>query len=397
MQTTPVLVTLTGRDRPGVTAAFFASLAAHDLDVRDVEQLVIRDRLILAVLLDLQGETGPLRASVSRTAHALGMEAEVVLAGQAQLAVDPGVSRNHVTVMGHPLRPGAISAIAQRIADLGGNIESIAQLSVEASSAIEIVVTVVDAPRLRQTLVLAGQEAGVDVAIEPSELRRQPKRLIVLDIDSTLVQQDGLDVLAEAAGVSPAVAAIAARMNAGELDYEQSVRSRVQLLRGLPVGEVQAAADQMRLASGAGPLVGALRRLGYYVGIVSSGFTVFTDRFVAELGLDFAAANILEVEAGVLTGRLAGTVVDRVAKAEALRRFAAACAVPLAQTVAIGTGDTDIDMLEVAALGIAFNAKAALRAADAAAPRLYLDSVLFVLGIAGHELPEPQRLAGLAG
>ena len=175
MDPTPVLITLTGRDRPGVTASVFAALAAHDIEVRDVEQVVIRDRLILAVLVDLWGETSALRDSVSRTARALGMEAEVVRAGDSPVHRHLSVRRNHVIVMGHPLRPGAISTIAQRIADVGGNIETIAQLSVEPTSSIEIVVSVPDETRLREMLILAGQDTGLDIAVEPAGLRRRAR------------------------------------------------------------------------------------------------------------------------------------------------------------------------------------------------------------------------------
>lgn len=396
MNPTSVLVTLTGRDRPGVTASFFAALAAHDIDVRDVEQVVIRDRLILAVLLDLRGEVAPLRASVSRTAQALGMECEVVVAGpegprrdDATSAHPAALSRQHVIVIGHPLRPGAISHIAQRVADIGGNIESISQLSVEPASSIELIVTVGDAGELRDSLIRAADDTGVDIAVEPAGLRRRAKRLVVLDVDSTLIQDEGIDVLADRAGVGPQVAELTTRAMAGELDFERSLRERVKLLAGLPLTVVHEVRDELRLTPGAATFARTLKRLGYHVGVVSGGFTVFTDRFVAELGLDFAAANVLEVRDGQLTGDLVGPIIDRAGKADALRRFADDHRVPMSQTVAVGDGANDIDMLEAAGLGIAFNAKAALRAAaDTSVNQPFLDSVLFVLGISGAEIAE---------
>jgi phosphoserine phosphatase len=397
MEPTLVLATVTGRDRPGITASFFAALAAHDVEVRDVEQVVIRDRLILAVLLDLRGETGPLRQAVQRTAHALGLEAEVVLAGDAPATPSGELVRNHVIVLGHPLRPGAISTIAQRIADIGGNIESITQLSTEPTSSIEVMVSVPDQAQLREVLVRAGEDTGLDIAVEPAGLSRRAKRLVVLDVDSTLIQDEGIDVLAELAGVGAQVAAITTRAMAGELDFGQSLRARVEMLAGLPIETVLQARDSLRLTPGAATFVRTLKRLGYHVGVVSGGFTVFTDRFVAELGLEFAAANELEVQAGVLTGQVVGPIIDRAGKAAALRRFAAQFNVPLSQTVAVGDGANDIDMLEAAGLGIAFNAKAALRAAaDTSVNVPFLDSVLFVLGIPGHEIVESERLAELS-
>ena len=390
MRATSVLATVSGRDRPGVTAAFFAALAAHDVDVRDVEQVVIRDRLILAVLMDLCGDPAALRASVTHAAQALGMESEVVVAddGPGGRARRRG-ARSHVTLLGRPLRPGAFSHIAQRIADLGGNIESVVQLSTEPVSAVEMIVRSNDPVELRAALVQAAEESGVDIAVESAGLRRRAKRLVVLDVDSTLIRDEGIDVLAERAGVGTQVAAITERAMAGELDFAASLRERVALLAGLPETEVAAARDALRLTPGARTFVRTLRKLGYAVGVVSGGFTVFTDRFVRELGLDFAAANELEIVDGRVTGRVLGDIVDRPGKAAALRRFADRFEVPISQTVAVGDGANDIDMLEAAGLGIAFNAKAALRAAaDTSVNLPYLDTVLFVLGISGEEIAE---------
>ena len=387
---TAVLATVTGRDRPGVTAAFFAALAAHDVDVRDVEQVVIRDRMVLAVLLELQGEVSALRSSVVSAAHALGMECEVAAAQDSRAARrSAGRARSHVIVLGHPLRPGALSSVTQRIADLGGNIESITQLSTEPVSAVELLVSTGDEAELRAALVQAAEDTGVDIAVEPAGLRRRAKRLVVLDVDFTLIQDGGIDVLATRAGVGEQVAHVTARAMAGELDFTESLVRRVELLAGLPVSDVYAARDTLRLTPGARTFVHTLRRLGFHVGVVSGGFTVFTDRFVAELELDFAAANELEVADGRLTGRLVGEVVDRAGKAKALTRFAEQFGVPLSQTVAVGDGANDIDMLDAAGLGIAFNAKAALRAAaDTSVNVPYLDSVLFVLGISRDEIVE---------
>jgi len=390
MRTISVLATLTGRDRPGVTAAFFAALAAHDVDIRDVEQVVVRDRMLLGVLLDLQGDPSALRASVTRTAQALGMESEVVVAEEARsVRRTSGRPRSHVIILGRPLRAGALSSVAQRVADHGGNIESVAQLSSEPVSAVEMIVSCDDPAGLGATLVQAADETGIDIAIEPAGLRRRAKRLVVLDVDSTLIRDEGIDVLAARAGVGGQVAAVTERAMAGELDFAESLRERVALLAGLAVTDVESVRDRLQLTPGARTFVRTLRRLGFHVGVVSGGFTVFTDRFVAELELDFAAANELEVVDGKLTGKLVGPIVDRAGKARALERFAEQFGVPLSQTVAVGDGANDIDMLEAAGLGIAFNAKAALRAAaDTSVNVPYLDSVLFVLGISREEIEE---------
>jgi phosphoserine phosphatase len=394
MNPTSVLATISGRDRPGVTAAFFAALAAYDVEVRDVEQVVIRDRLVLAVLFDLRGDPGALRNSVSQAARALGMESEVTIAEEAS----PGtrrperISRSHVIVIGHPLRPGALSHVTQLIADVGANIEPVTQLSTEPAASVEMVVRSPDPARLRAALVQAAEDTGIDIAVEPAGLRRRAKRLVVLDVDSTLIRDEAIDVLAERAGVGAEVAAITERAMAGRLDFVSSLRARVSLLAGMKLADVETVRDSLRLTPGARTFVRTLRRLGYHVGVVSGGFTVFTDRFVRELELDFAAANQLEIEDGVVTGRICGPIVDRAGKAEALRRFAAEYGVPLSQTVAVGDGANDIDMLELAGLGVAFNAKSALRnAADTSVNLPYLDTVLFVLGISDEDVREAAR------
>lgn len=389
MHPTSVLATITGSDRPGITAAFFAALAAHDVDVRDVEQVVIRDRLILAVLLDLRGDPVALRKSVIRTAQALGMESEVTIVDDTlgSRRSQSGAC-SHVIVLGRPLRPGALSHIAQCIADLGDNIESVAQLTNEPASGVEMIVRTADPAELRAVLVQAADDTGIDIAVEHAGLRRRPKRLVVLDVDSTLIRDESIDLLAERAGVSDQVTAITERATAGELEFGESLRSRVALLAGLPVAEVLAARDALCLTPGASTFVLFLRRLGYRIGLVSGGLTVFTDRLVAELGLDFAAANELEIVDGRVTGDLVGPVIDRAGKAEALERFAAHFGVPLAQTVAVGDGADDIDMLETAGLGIAFNAKSALRAGNTSSDMPLLDTVLFVLGIPRGEIDD---------
>jgi phosphoserine phosphatase len=393
MQPTSVLATITGRDRPGVTAAFFSALAAHDVDVRDVEQVVIRDRLILAVLFDLRGDPAALRKSVTRAATALGMESEVAMAEGGSAHRQPTGTQSHVIVLGHPLRPGALSHIAQRIADTGGNIESVAQLGTEPVSSVEMLVRTGNPAELRAVLVQAADDTGVDIAVEPSGLRRRAKRLVVLDVDSTLIRDEAIDLLAERAGVSDQVTAITEQAMAGELDFAESLRARVALLAGLPLAEVEAVRDALSLTPGARTFVHTLSRLGHQVGVVSGGFRVFTDRFVAELGLDFAAANELEIVDGRVSGNVPGPILDRPGKAAALERFADQFGVPLSQTVAVGDGANDIDMLAAAGLGIAFNAKSALRGvADTSVNLPFLDTVLFVLGIPREEIDEAGEL-----
>ena len=392
MNATCILLTVTGRDRPGVTGALFAALAGHDVEILDVEQVVIRGRLTLGVLLNARGDIATIRRGVTTACTALGVEAEMVETDSPDDPARPRPSRlgrHHVILVGRPLRAGAISAVAQSIAASGGNIDSIIQLAHEPVSSLELIVSNAETAALRAALAQSAAQTGIDIAVEAAGLRRRAKRLVVLDVDSTLVQGEGIDLLAERAGAGPDVQRITEQAMAGELDFAESLTRRVALLAGLPISEVHDVRDQLELTPGADTLVRTLHRLGFRVGLVSGGFTVFTDRFVQELQLDFAAANELEVADGRLTGRVVGAIVDRAGKATALAHFAAQFGIPLEQTVAIGDGANDIDMIEAAGLGIAFNAKAALRAsADASLSVPFLDTVLFILGLSSDEIAD---------
>jgi len=386
MNPSTLLVTTSGRDRPGVTAALFAALAAHDVEVLDVEQVTIRGRLIAGVLLVLHGDPAPLRRSIGQTAAALGMEHEVVLVEEgrpADLAADPSLL--HVTVLGRMLRPGAIAAVCQRIADAGGNIVTVTQRSRVPIASLELTVAG-DDPAVRAGLAMAAMASGLDVAVQPADLARRAKRLVVLDLDAVLVQGDGLGELAIAAGTGQEAAAIAEAVRRGELSSAAGLAARTRLLSGLPLEAVRTVRDTIRLAPGARTLIRTLKRLGYAVGVVSGGGTVLIENIVAELGPDFAAANVLEVSNGRLTGSLTGDLVDPAGKAPALTRFAAGLGVPLAQTVAIGDGTRDAALLQRAGLGIAFSHQTALHPGEGPANPPFLDAVLHVLGIPRTEL-----------
>jgi phosphoserine phosphatase len=212
-------------------------------------------------------------------------------------------------------------------------------------------------------------------------------RLVVMDVDSTLVSGEAIDLLAARAGCAAKVAELTAAAMRGELDFAAALRERVALLAGLDASVIDEVRAELRLAPGARTLIRTLRRLGYRCGIVSGGFTQFTDVLAADLGLDYAAANTLEIDGGKLTGRITGPVIDRAGKAGALRDFAAACGVPLSQTVAVGDGANDLDMIAAAGLGVAFNAKPAVRdAADASVSVPYLDAILHLLGISRDDV-----------
>jgi phosphoserine phosphatase len=340
-------------------------------------------------LLALHGEPGSLRRAVTFCCDALGMESEVVHVSEGSRDGTSARRRgkHHVIVLARPLRAGAVGEVARRIADLGANIDSIMRLSHTPVTGLELMVSGADSGRLRAALITAAAETGTDIAVERAGLHRRSKRLLVLDVDSTLVQGEVIEMLAAHAGCAEEVAKITADAMAGELDFAESLRTRVALLEGLPATALEDVRRELRLAPGGRTLVRTLKRMGFRIGVVSGGFSQVTDQLAEELGMDFAAANTLEVVAGRLTGRVVGDILDRHGKAMALVRFAEQYGVPLSQTVAVGDGANDIDMLSTAGLGIAFNAKAVVReAADTALSQPYLDAILFVLGISRDEV-----------
>jgi phosphoserine phosphatase len=387
MQQHSVLLTVSGRDRPGVTSALFSALAAYDVEVLDVEQVVIRGRLVLGVLLALRGEPGPLRKSVSHAATVLGMDVDLSLGDGVDDVRGTRAHRHHVTVIGRPLRAGAVGELARRVAEAGGNIDTIRKLSHYPVTSIELLVSGAEPDALRVALAAASTETGTDIAVERAGLYRRSKRLVVLDVDSTLVQGEVIEMLAARAGCEREVARITASAMAGELDFAESLRARVSLLKGLDVSVCDEVARELKLTPGARTLVRTLKRMGYRCGVVSGGFTQVIDSLSHSLELDFAAANTLGVRDGRLTGEVVGDIIDRQGKAKALRAFAAETGVPLSQTVAVGDGANDIDMLATAGLGIAFNAKPALReVADTELRQPFLDAILFVLGVSRDEI-----------
>ncbi|WP_328325239.1 MULTISPECIES: phosphoserine phosphatase SerB [unclassified Streptomyces] len=384
-----LLVKIFGKDRPGITAGLFDTLAAYAVDVVDIEQVVTRGRIVLCALITAPGPggnaQGELRATVHSWAESLKLETEII-SGTGDNR-PRGSGRSHVTVLGNPLTAESTAAIAASITATGGNIDRIFRLAKYPVTAVEFAVSGVETEPLRTALALEASVLGVDVAVVSAGLHRRAQRLVVMDVDSTVIQDEVIELFAAHAGCEQEVAEVTARAMRGELDFEQSLHARVALLAGLDASVVDKVRSEVRLTPGARTLIRTLKRLGYQVGVVSGGFTQVTDDLKERLGLDFASANTLEIVDGRLTGRVVGEIVDRAGKARLLRRFAEQAGVPLAQTVAIGDGANDLDMLNAAGLGVAFNAKPVVRkAADTAVNVPFLDTVLYLLGITREEV-----------
>lgn len=392
-----LLVKIFGKDRPGITAGLFDTLAAYRVDVVDIEQVVTRGRMVLCALVtapDGRGVEGELRSTVHSWAESIRMEAEII-SGTGDNR-PRGEGRSHVTVLGRPLTAETTAAIAALIASAGGNIDRIFRLAKYPVTAVEFAVSGAEPSVLRSVLSVEAAARGVDVAVMPAGLSRRAQRLVVMDVDSTVIQDEVIELFAAHAGCEAEVAEVTAAAMRGELDFEQSLHARVALLAGLDASVVDKVRAQVRLTPGARTLIRTLKRLGYQVGVVSGGFTQVTDDLKERLGLDFAAANTLEVVDGRFTGRVVGPIVDRAGKARLLRSFAEQAGVPLSQTVAVGDGANDLDMLNAAGLGVAFNAKPVVReAADTAVNVPFLDTVLYLLGITREEIEAADALDGV--
>ena len=397
---TPVLITVSGPDKPGVSSVLFAVLTRHGVEILDVEQVVIRGQLVLGVLVGTDHDPEGLQETVEQAMATVQMSVTV------EVGADPlspaRLGSSHVlVVLGRPVTARAFAEVARRLAALDTNIDAIRRVADYPVTGLELRVSVAqDTPEsdadLRSALAEVSARIGLDIAVEREGLTRRAKRLVVFDVDSTLIQGEVIEMLAERAGCADEVREITEAAMRGELDFTQSLERRVALLAGLDEAVVDEVAASIALMPGARTTVRTLKRLGFRCGVVSGGFTRIIGPLAERLGLDFSVANELEIADGKLTGRVLGDVVDREGKATALRAAAKRFDVPLAQCVAIGDGANDIDMLSAAGLGVAFNAKPALReVADTALSHPYLDVVLFILGVTRAEVEAADAADGL--
>jgi phosphoserine phosphatase len=394
-----VLITVTGVDQPGVTSALFEVLSGYPVDLLNVEQVVIRGRLTLGVLVAGQADVAggaELRDQVQRAIHGVGLDVTIERSDGMPVLREP--STHTIVVLGRPITAEAFGVVARGVAALGVNIDFIRGVSDYPVTGLELRVSVPPGAaygQLQAALARVAVQESIDIALEDYSLSRRAKRLIVFDVDSTLIQGEVIEMLAERAGALAAVAEVTEAAMRGELDFAESLHRRVATLAGLPAEVLDDVADQIELTPGARTTIRTLRRLGFHCGIVSGGFRQVIEPLAHELMMDFVAANELEIVDGKLTGRVVGNIVDRPGKAKALRDFAQQAGVPMEQTVAVGDGANDIDMLAAAGLGVAFNAKPALReVADASISHPYLDTVLFILGVTRGEIEAADAVDG---
>jgi phosphoserine phosphatase len=398
-----VLINVTGKDKPGLTAQLTRSLAEYDITILDMGQAVIHDFLSLGILIEIPSahKSASILKDLLFAGHKLGIQVQFTPIDEERYEEWVGQQAHKqriVTLLGRTLTAGHISAVASVIADYGLNIDAIIRMSSRRSlvnpdpdprACIQFRVSgdLNDTAGLRSRLIRISEQSGIDIAFHVDTIYSRTRRLVAFDMDSTLIQAEVIDLLAAEAGVGAEVAAITAAAMRGEIDFRESLTRRVALLKGLPESVLPAVAERLTLTEGAERVVGFLKNLGYKVGIISGGFDFFGKYLQSRLGIDFVFANRLEIADGRLTGRLTGDIIDGPRKAEILKTICLVENINIEQTIAVGDGANDLPMLNAAGLGVAFRAKPVVRAgADDSLSTVGLDGLLYLMGISERKI-----------
>lgn len=398
-----VLISIAGDDAPGLVAAIMTELARHEVVVEDLTQAVLHDAATICIVVAMPAaEAGaPILEDVRTRARALGLTARfdpIDAPRWARWRERQAQTRWIVTLLARRLEAEHFARVTTVVARGGLRIDAVRRLSAgsiqteapaRASVELSLRGTPADERGMRAELLELAQTYGIDIAFQRDDVYRRNRRLVAFDMDSTLIETEVIDELARHRGVGEQVAAITERAMRGELDFTESFRERVALLAGLPETALEEVARTLPLTEGAEQLVGQLRRLGYRTAILSGGFRYFAERIAARLGIDIVHANELEIDGGVVTGRVSGQVVDGARKAALLQEIAAAERITLDQVIAVGDGANDLPMLSLAGLGIAFRAKPLVReSAEQSISELGLDGILYLLGFTDEDLLE---------
>ena len=377
------LILVSGEDRPGITEKLMSLLSEFSVFVLDIEQLVIRGRLILTVLISLdESHASAIAADLELLEKEIGFDIAIDFAEEQVSAENP--ANLHVVIISDSLKPASIAVVAAELSKIQANITAIRRTSSEPLTAIELDISCPDKSikEVQKLLAVVAISHKIDLAVEQGNGMRSAKRLVMLDMDSTLIVQEVIDLLAAKAGVAEEVSAITQKAMAGEMDFAQSLQARVSLLAGLNESMLSEVRSEITLTQGAEKLIQTLHLKGHKVGVVSGGFIDVIEPILKELKIDFYRANKLQILNGKLTGKLEGEIIDRAAKLKALVEFAKNEGVQMSQTVAIGDGANDLDMIESAGLGVAFNAKPKVAAAAATTiSGSDLSAVLLLMGL----------------
>ena len=399
-----ILLTLSGSDKPGVTAGITSILSKYCVDVLDIGQAVIHDTLSLGLLLKVpaSAESSPMLRDLLFKAHELNMVPRfepITIEEYERWVEGQGKSRHIITLLARRITAEHIARVTDIAAAHGLNIDNISRLSgrvsvdeesnESAKACVEFSVRDMQADEsdVRTALLTLASELGVDIAFQRDDIYRRNRRLVVFDMDSTLIEAEVIDELAKEAGVGEQVSEITESAMRGEIDFNESFKRRVALLKGLDESVLERVAARLKMTEGAERLVSQLKRTGYKTAILSGGFTYFAKYLQSRLGFDYIYANELDIQEGKVTGEVVGTVVNGERKAELLRDIAQREGLCLEQTIAVGDGANDLPMLSIAGLGIAFRAKPLVREnAKQSISTLGLDGILYLIGFRDRDV-----------
>ena len=404
-----ILITVSGQDRPGLTAALTGVLAQYDITVLDIGQSVIHNHLSLGLLIESpEAEGCPVFKELLFKAHELQLQVRFTPVSESeyeQWVNAQGRSRHIVTLLGRHITARHLARVTEVVSQHGFNIEEISRLSGRislktplteqhrgASVQLSLSGEVQDIPAMHAEFLRISQELDVDVAVQEDNLYRRSRRLVCFDMDSTLIQTEVIDELARVAGVGEQVAKITEAAMRGELDFAESFRRRLSLLKGLDESVLQGIAENLPITDGAERLIRHLKHFGYKVAILSGGFTYFANYLQQKLGIDYVHANELDFANGKLTGKVKSEIIDGQMKAKLLTELAEEEGISTEQVIAVGDGANDLPMLAIAGLGIAFHAKPIVKQkAQHSIATLGLDAILYLLGMRDRELAELEQ------